>query len=208
MTRNDLLKNHKIHYVRIIVSRLIFERNEVKCDIKAFANAAVRRKMMHAWENDDTSFTGSPFREIHVLNDMAWTIFSHQDRISKCSNMELNIISFKNKSSQNTPHIMNFMVLHKPFHAIGTLSLRIDIFKVYLPTMRKYRIQLVVTRLQCAQCKESHARHIDVPLTDFIAVTCYNNHVLKQLKIENNPRARYLLQDDDLKKDVTCSSKR
>ena len=72
--------------------------------------------------------------------------------------------------------------------------------------MRKYRFQLVVTRPRCAQCEKSHVRHIDVPLTEFIAVTSYNNHNLKQLKIENNPRARYLL-DDDNKKGVGYSKR-
>ena len=32
--RNVSLKNHKVHYVKIIVWRRIFERNDVKCHIE------------------------------------------------------------------------------------------------------------------------------------------------------------------------------
>ena len=71
--------------------------------------------------------------------------------------------------------------------------------------MRKYRVQLVVTKLRCVHCQDSHVRHIDVPLTDFIAVTAYNNHKVTQLKIENNPYARYLR--DDIERKTTSPPK-
>lgn len=67
---------------------------------------------------------------------------------------------------------------------------------VCLPTLRKYHIQLIVTKLHCAQCQGSHTRQIDIPLTDFIAVTGYYNMKVTQLKIDSNPAARYLRQKE------------
>ena len=127
MTRNGVLKNHKVHCVRIIVWRFIFERNDVKCLIEVFEKAAVRRKNgpclatnLSALEVKMTThwFYPEPISiNRREITSHEWRKcsrhgpFFHPTGFLKWFNIELNIISFKNKSPYNNLHIMNFMIL-------------------------------------------------------------------------------------------------
>ncbi|XP_028407665.1 uncharacterized protein LOC114530264 [Dendronephthya gigantea] len=61
---------------------------------------------------------------------------------------------------------------------------------VFAPTMRKHCAQVVVTMLQCSRCHAKHTRHINIPLTEFIAVSSYYSLKISQLKIAHNPMAK------------------
>ena len=64
---------------------------------------------------------------------------------------------------------------------------KVDKHMIQVSTLRKYRIQVIVTKLQCVDCHQPHVRMVELPLTEFIAVTGYRNNKMKQLKIDKNP---------------------
>lgn len=79
--------------------------------------------------------------------------------------------------------------------------------QVHLSSLRKHRIQVIVTKLQCSHCHQPHVRMVELPLTEFFAVTGYRNNKITQLKIEYNPssaafRDEYKLIRDSRKRFV------
>ncbi|XP_028407666.1 T-box protein 2-like [Dendronephthya gigantea] len=62
-----------------------------------------------------------------------------------------------------------------------------DKHMIHVSSLRKYRIQVIVTKLTCSHCHQPHVRMIELPLTEFIAVTGYRNSKITRLKIEMNP---------------------
>ena len=72
--------------------------------------------------------------------------------------------------------------------------------------MRKYKVQLVVTKLHCARCL-SCTRRFDFPLTEFIAVSNYQNLKLKQLKIQYNPYAKVFREGWKKSVVIPCKSR-
>ena len=62
--------------------------------------------------------------------------------------------------------------------------------KIMLNSLHKYEPRILICKVGGPQCREELVKVIPFPLTQFIAVTAYQNDEVTALKIKYNPFAK------------------